>query len=161
MVVNIPQKTGELSNWVRGFAKEALPVCMNSSAEMVRGAIATHLPEKLAEVSTEATLEELLEQVLGISTIVQYGRERIGWLATTDPAEADMLRQRYSSTPYSEARQDIGIDGHWIFLVDSELLDIYGVDELMSSGPYSIEMYEMYPELLRLEDRQECVIVSL
>lgn len=154
-------KIGELSNWIREFAQETLPVCTNPLVETVRQAIATHLPEKLVETDPEATVEDLLSQILGISVIVQYGRERIGWSATTDSAEADVLLQRYSSRSYSEARHAIGIDGHWIFLANPELLDIYGVDELMASEPYSIEMYEMYPELLRVEERQECAVVSL
>ncbi len=161
LIADALSKSGEMSDWTREFAEIALPVCMNPRAEMVLQAISTHLPEQLVKLSPSASVEELLEQVLGISVIVQYGREQIGWITTTNPVSADVLQQLYSSEPYSKARQDMGIDGHWIFLVNPELIDIYGVDELMAAEPYPIEMYERYPNLLSLKYRQECVIVNL
>lgn len=151
----------ELSDWVRSFAEDTLPVCTNPSTEEVRRALAAHLSEKLAEVPPDATAEEILEKILGIAVIVQYGRERIGWSVTTDSTEADTLHLLYSNALSSELRRALGINGHWIFLANSDLLDVYGLDELIAAEPFPIEMYEQYPALLRLEDRQECVIVKL
>lgn len=158
---NKVMEASAFADWVRVFAVSALPVCANPSLELVRQAIATHFPEALAEVSPDASAQELLEKILGIAIIVQFNMEHIAWTATANPAEADLWRHRYSGLPYSQARHDLGVDGLWIFLVDPESLGDYGLDELIAKGPYSIEMYKDYPHLLRMEDRKECVVVKL
>lgn len=161
VIANNTSTSKELLDWTREFAEITLPICANPSVEMVRQAIAIHLPEKLAEVPPGATVEEVLEQVLGICVIVQYGRERIGWVATTDPVEANVLQQRYSSNLYSKVRHDLRIDGHWIFLPDPQFLDHYFDEDLYEKAPDPIEVYEQFPEFLHLEDRQESVVVKL
>ncbi len=161
IIANNISTSSELSKWTREFAQITLPVCANPSLEMIRQAIATHLPPKLAEVSSVGSAEELLDEVLGIATIVEYGREKIGWTATTDPIEAEEMRQLYSSDSYSETRHSLGIDGLWIFLVDSELLNTYFEEDLVERAPDPLEVYETFPEVFRIEDRQECVVVKL
>jgi len=161
IIANNISTARELSKWTREFAQITLPVYANPSVEMVRQAIATHLPPKLAEVSSAGSAEELLEEILGIATIVEYGREKIGWTATTDPIKSEELQQRYGNELYSKIRHELGIDGHWIFLPDPQFLDHYFSEDLYESAPEPIEVYEQFPELLRLEDRQECVVVKL
>lgn len=150
-----------LVEWLQQFADSTLPVSPNPSGQQVRQAIATHLPQKLAGISPEASAEKLLEQALGIAVIVQYGREKIGWAVTKEADEASVLQQLYSSSAYRGARSALGIDGQWILLVNPELLEIYGLDELMAAEPYPIEMYDRYPQLLSIEERQECLVIEL
>lgn len=154
-------KASALADWARGFAQETLPICDLPPVEAIQQAIAAHLPHKLAEVSKEASTQELLEQFLGIAVIVQFGREKIGWTATTDPAEAEELGQLYSSLPYSQARHALKIDGQWILLGDPQFLSHYHTEDLYEHGPAPLEIYEQFPEVFRLEDRQECVVVKL
>jgi len=99
MIAYMMPQTEKLSDWTREFAEITLPVCINPGAEMVIQAIANYLPEQLVELSPSASAKELLEQVLGISVIVQYGREQIGWSATTNPVSADVLQKLYSREP--------------------------------------------------------------
>jgi len=40
-------------------------------------------------------------------------------------------------------------------------LDHYFSEDLCEKAPEPVEMYEQFPELLCLEDRQECVVVKL
>jgi len=150
-----------LADWARGFAQETLPVCDLPPVEVIRQAIAAHLPHKLEELSKEAKAAELLEQVLGIAVIVQFGREKIGWTATTDPVEAEELGQLYSEPPFSQARHALGIDGQWILLGHLQFLNHYHTEDLYEHGPAPLEIYEQFPEVFRLEDRQECVVVKL
>jgi hypothetical protein len=150
-----------LANWTRGFAQRTLPVCATPMLEEVRQAITTFLPQKLSEIPTDATAEQLLEQGLGIEVIVQYGRERIGWIATTDANQAAAFLALYSTDPYSKARHALGIDGYWILLGDPQYLNDYSTDELMNGEPYPLEMYERYPDMLRIEDRKESVVIEL
>ncbi len=161
MITNNISISRELSNWTRRFAQITLPVCANPSVETVKQALTTHLTKELAEAWSLASAEELLEEVLGIATIVEYGREKIGWTATIDPIEAERMQQLYSSTSYSKIRHELEIDGQWIFLPDPQFLDHYFSEDLYESAPDPIEVYEQFPELLRLEDRQECVVVKL
>lgn len=154
-------ESSALADWVRSFAMDTLPISSNPTSEEIWQAIANYLPEKLAEVSLKASASDLLDQVLGINVIVEYGREKIGWTATVAPIEAEKMRQMYSSPSYSKARHALGIDGHWIFLPDLQFLEHYHSEDLYERAPESIEMYEQFPELLRLEDRLECVVVKL
>lgn len=161
LTINKAMKSSALADWVRSFADNTLPVCSNPTTEEIWQAIITYLPEKLAEVSPEASASELLDQVLGINVIVEYGREKIGWTATDEPIEAEKMRQIYSSASYNKARHALGINRHWIFLPDPQFLDHYHSEDLYERAPDPIEVYEQFPELLRLEDRLECVVVKL
>lgn len=150
-----------LADWVRSFADNTLPVCLNPTVEQIRSAIADNLPKKLGEVSPLASASDLLDQVLGINVIVEYGREKIGWIATDDPIEAEKMRQIYSSPAYSKARHALAINGHWIFLVRLELLNTYFQEDLIERAPDPLEVYEAFPDLFRIEERLECVVVEL
>lgn len=154
-------EAGELSDWTRTFAQDNLIVFANPSVEQIREAVAAHLSDKLGELSSISEAEELLEKALGIAVIVEFGKERIGWTAAPDPDTANALKQLYSSEAYSKARHALGIDSLWIFQVKLELLDVYFEEDLIERAPYPLEMYEKFPDVLRLEDRQECVIVEL
>ena len=161
MVINVISQTQELAAWTRKFAQITLPIFSNPSVEVVRQAIATYFPEEMIKSSSNISAEMLLEEVLGIAVIVEYGREKIGWTATTDPVEAEKMRHLYSSAPYSKIRHGLGIDGHWIFLPDPQFLDHYFSEDLYEKAPDPVEVYEQFPELLHLKDRQECVVVKL
>lgn len=150
-----------LADWTRGFAVGTLPICENPDVALIQQAIAQYLPEKIKELPSGAGAQEILEQVLGIAVIVQFGREKIGWTTTANPAEAEALRQLYSSEPYSKTRHDLGVDGQWIFLVKLTLLDTYFEEDLIERSPAPLEIYEAFPEVFRLEERQECVVVKL
>jgi len=63
--------------------------------------------------------------------------------------------------PYGKIRHCLGLDGHWIFLADPEFLSHYFSEDLYENAPDPIEVYEKFPELLHLSDRQECVVVKL
>lgn len=71
------------------------------------------------------------------------------------------MRLLYSSESYSKARHELGIDGLWIFLPDPQFLDHYHDEDLYERAPDPLEVYDAYPDMLRLEDRQECVVVKL
>lgn len=161
LTTNKAMESSTLTDWVRSFATNTLPVCLNPTTEEIWQAIASYLPEKLAEVSLEASASELLDQVFGIDIVVEYGREKIGWAATDEPIKAEKMRQIYSSVSYSKARRSLKIDGHWIFLPDLQFLDHYHSEDLYENAPEPIEVYEQFPKLLYLEDRLECVVVEL
>lgn len=150
-----------LTNWVRNFAINTLPVLSNPPAKDIWQAIVNYLPEESVEVSPEFSASELLEQALGISIIVEYGREKIGWTATSDAVEASKMQQVYSNIAYSKARHALGIDRLWIFLPKLEFLEHYQDEDLYEKAPDPVEVYEKFPELLCLEERQECVLVEL
>lgn len=154
-------ESSALSDWVRSFADNTLPVCSNPTTEEIRQVIATYLPQRLGEFLPEATAAEILEQVLGINVVVEYGREKIGWTATNEPIEAEKMQQVYSSASYSKTRRALGIDGHWIFLVRLELLNTYFEEDLIERAPDPLEVYEAFPDLFRIEERLECVVVKL
>ncbi len=161
LITNKAMEGSALADWVRSFADNTLPVCLNPTTEQIRSAIAIYLPKKLGEVLPLASASDLLGQVLGINVIVEYGREKIGWTATDDPIKAEKMQQIYSSPAYSKARHALGIDGHWIFLPDLQFIDHYHDEDLYERAPDPIEVYEQFPEMFRLEDRLECVVVKL
>lgn len=149
-----------LAAWTRRFAAITLLIHPNPPVEAVGQAISTYLPHQQAQLSATSA-EDLLENVLGIAVIVDYGREKIGWTTTTNPVEAEELRQLYCSEAYSKVRHELGINGMWIFLADPNFLDHYHDEDLYEKAPDPIEVYEAYPEAFRLEDREECVVVKL
>lgn len=114
-----------LSDWVQSFAANTLPVLSNPPAKDIWQAIVHYLPEESVRVSSEFDASELLEQALGISIVVEYGREKIGWIATSDRICATKIQQIYSDAAYSKARHALGIDGLWIFLPELEFLEHY------------------------------------
>lgn len=150
-----------LTNWVQDFAVNTLPVVTNLQREDILQAITLYLPEKGVEVSRESSASDLLEKVLGINVIVEYGSEKIGWTATSDRTIAAEMQQIYSNAAHSKARHALGINGLWIFLPELEFLAHYQDEDLYEKAPEPVEAYEKFPELLRLEERLECIIVEL
>lgn len=150
-----------LTNWVQDFAANTLPIVANLQREDIWQAIALYLPEKLAEISRKSSASELLERALGINVIVEYGKKRIGWTATSDRICATEMQQIFSDAAHSKARHALGIDGLWIFLPELEFLEHYHDEDLYEKAPEPVEAYEKFPELLSLEERQECVVVEL
>lgn len=138
----------EQSQWVRQFAQQNYHI-FTPSQEKIRQAIAAHLPEQLLKYSTDVEVEELLEEVLGIAVIVKLGKERIAWSITSDLTFANTLQQKYSAAAYSAVRADLGIDRHWILLINSELM--FTVQDL----------YEAHMDLMELEIQPECVVMPI
>lgn len=150
-----------LTNWICDFADNTLPIISNPPTQAIWQAIIKHLPDKLAKIPAESSASELLEQILGINVIVEYGKEKIGWTATSDPIEASRMQQTYSDTSYSKVRHALEIDGLWIFLPDLKFLDHYQDEDLYEKAPDPVEVYEKFPELLGLEERKQCIVVEL
>lgn len=141
-ILNLPQ-------WVREYAvytrfQEPLP-----EQSQVHTAIAAHLLSKLQE-HPGAEVQALL-QAVGIIAIVKIGDERIAWSATIDADKAKALQQLYNSPAYSQIRHELGINAHWIFLLNPKSLDLYTRQDL----------YEAHMDVLELEARSEAVVVRL
>lgn len=155
------QEIISLSNWTRSFAEYTGFLVANPPLEQVRSAIAT-LPNQLLRTDiVNLDVEQILEDALGIAAIVQIGTEKIAWRTVSDGRRANRLRHRteaevlqiaYSSTEYSRARHKLGIDVHWLLLVNLELLEVYTPGSLYEAH---LAAYD------EAEDRPECVIVSL
>lgn len=141
-------ETSALIDWIRNFADHYYHL-LTPSKEQVRRAIATHLPQKLSECPFNADAQELLERVSGIVVIVKLGDEQIAWGVAVDRPQADTMQQTYSSAPYSAVRDDLGIDAHWILLVNPDFMFTQR------------DLYEAHMDLMELEDQPECVLVPL
>lgn len=150
-----------LSKWVQDFADQTFPIIANPLAKDIWQSITKHLPNESALIPAEASASELLEQVLRINVIVEYGKEKIGWTATSDPKQAANKRQIFSDKSHCEARHALGIDGLWIFLPELEFIDHYQDEDLYGKAPEPLEIYEKFPEMMHLEERKECIIVEL
>lgn len=150
-----------LSKWVQDFADKIFPIIANPPAKDIWQSITKYLPDESAKIPRELSASELLEQVLGINVIVEYGKEKIGWTATSDPKQAAKMQQICSHKSYSQARHALGIDGLWIFLPELEFLDRYQDEDLYGKAPEPLEIYEKFPEMMRLGERKECIIVEL
>lgn len=150
-----------LSDWIQSFAANTLPVLSNPPAKDIWQALVDYLPEESVGISPEFDASELLEQALGISIVVEYGREKIGWTATSDGTIAAKMQQIYSDAAYSKARHALGIDSLWIFLPELEFLAHYQDEDLYEKAPDPVEVYDKFPELLSVKDRQECIVIQL
>ena len=148
MNITAMPRVEEQSQWIRQFAQQHHHI-FAPSPEQVRQAIAVHLPEQLSKCSTSAETEELLEEVLGIAVIVRLGSQQIAWSIADDPNLAHALQKNYSATVYSNIRADLGIDLHWILLVNPELM--FTVQDL----------YEAHLDLIELEIQPECVVMPV
>lgn len=142
-------KVLNLAEWVREYAaytrfQEPLP-----DPSQVHSAISAHLPDKLQQ-HPGADVQELL-QAVGIMAIVKIGDERIAWSATIEANKAEDLQQLYNSAAYSQIRHELGINAHWIFLVQPKSLGLYTRQDL----------YEAHMDVLELQDRPESVVVRL
>jgi len=151
----------EIRKWIRNLAEETLPICAYPSIETVQQLIAIYLPKEIAESSLNFDTQELFEKVLGILIIVEYGREKIGWAATTDLLEAERMRQLYSNPLYHQIRESLGIGGYWIFLADPQFLDHYHSEDVYEKAPDPVEAYEQFPEFIHLKKWQEPVVIKL
>lgn len=142
-----------LSNWVRSFAEYTGFLIPNPPITQIRAAIAKYLFNELLPANLASlNASQLLEDVLGIAAIVQIGTEKISWRAVTDQTEAEIIQLIYDSPEYSAARHFLGIDVHWLLLVNADLVEVYKQGDL-----YEAHM-AAYDDL---ESRPECVIVSL
>jgi hypothetical protein len=150
-----------LSKWVQNFADQTFPISANPLAKDIWQSITKYLPDESALIPAESSASELLEQVLGINVIVEYGGEKIGWTATSDPKQAANMQQIFSDKSHCEARHALGIDGLWIFLPELGFLDRYQDEDLYGKAPEPLEIYEKFPEMMRLKERQKCIIVEL
>lgn len=150
-----------LSKWIQNFADKTFPIIANPPAKDIWQSITKYLPNETAKIRAESNASELLEQVLGISVIIEYGTEKIGWTATSDPKQAAKMQQILSDKSYSQARHSLGIDGLWIFLPELEFLDHYQDEDLYEKAPEPLEIYEKFPEMMCLGERIECVLVEL
>lgn len=153
--------TEELVEWTRNFARENLVVCPHPPVEQIWEAITTYLGKEAIGKDGELDAAALLEKVLGIAVVVQFGDEQVGWTATADPDTAVVLHQQLSSQTHAQARQALGINSLWILQVNPELLDVYCEEDLIEHAPYSLAMYQQFPDVLHLQERQECQIVEL
>lgn len=138
----------EQSQWVRQFAQQNYHL-LTPSPEQVRQAISRSLPEQLSKYPASAEAQGLLEEVLGIAVIVKLGNQYIAWSVTCDPTFANTLQRNYSADVYSAIRADLGINSHWILLVNPELM--FTVQDL----------YEAHMDLLELEIQPECVVMPV
>ena len=138
----------EQSQWVRQFAQQNYRVFSPSSLQ-VRQAIAAYFPEQLVRYPASAEAEKLLEEVLGIAVIVRLGNQQIAWSIADDPNLAQALQKNYSATVYSDIRADLGINLHWILLVNPELM--FTVQDL----------YEAHMDLIELKNQPECSVMSV
>lgn len=137
-----------LADWVKAYARKRFNVISLPSSKL-RQAVAHHSPGTLDEYPEAADDQELLEKGLGILTIVKLGQQLYAWSAVADRAEADTLQQLYSNPPYTLIRQELGIDFHWILLVNPEFM--FTVEDL----------YEAHMDLLELEEQPQCVVVPV
>lgn len=150
-----------LSAWVRSFAAMTLPISPPPSLGVLQGILSQYLSHQRIDVSSLACAEEVLEQALKISVLVEYGEETIGWMATTDSQTAAQLCQLLSSEAYHQARQALGIDRMWIFLADPNFLEHYDDEDLYEKAPDPVEVYAAFPELALPSSYPECVVVKL
>lgn len=147
-------ETIALSNWVRSFAEHTGFLRPNPPLEQIRTAIATCIPRAqllLSERLVNTDAQKLLEDVLRITAIVQIGSEKISWSAARSSTEAEILQLIYSGSEYCQARHFLGIDVHWLLLVNPELLKVYTRGDL----------YEAHMAAYDSEDRPGCIIVAL
>lgn len=137
-----------LSNWVRSFAQTNYHLFVPSEEQLLQ-AIKDCFPSQLSESQTDRNVQELLEQILGIVTIIKLGNEQIALSIATNTSEAEVWQQTYNAPLYSRVRHELGVDAHWILLVDPEFL--FTLQDL----------YEGHMDVMELEDRPECVIVPV
>lgn len=150
-----------LADWTRQFAVGKLPVCKNPSPSLIRATIGAYLPEQLTKANPGINAEELLQSICHISVIVKFGREKVAWVSVQDLAEAEAYQEFLGDQRFSKIRRALGISMHWILLAEQSRLAIYGLDHLTEAAPDPLEVYESNPEVFRIEDRQECMIVRL
>lgn len=138
----------EQSNWIRQFAAQNYHLFVPSTLQ-VQQAIARSFPEQLSKCPANAEAQELLEEVLGIAVIVKLGNQQIAWSVTDDPAFANTLQRNYSADAYSAVRANLGINSHWILLVNPELM--FTIQDL----------YEAHMDLMELEVQSECIVMPV
>lgn len=139
---------GKISDWVRSFAETNYHL-FTPSLEQLLQTIAAYFPSQLSEYRKNSDGQELLENILGIVTIIKLGNEYIAWSVTSDRAEAEARQQAYSTPSYSSLRHELGVDAHWILLIDPDFF--FTLQDL----------YEAHMNLLELVNRPECVVVPV
>lgn len=139
----------ELNNWIRRFADQHYyPAELSTDA--LHKAIATCLPEINQEtLLQDAEAQGILGSVLDVVALIRLGGEIIAWSVATDRQSAKLLQQKYSGHAYSQLRHALGINAHWILLVNPEFLFTLG------------DIYESHMDLIEEEERPECVIVPV
>lgn len=148
MNIAVMPKDREQLEWIRQFAEQNYRLFAPSTLQ-VRQALASHLPEQLLQYFVNAEAEELLEEVLGIAVVIKLGEWKIALSMTGDKVEATALQQKYNTAAYNAIRADLGIDSHWILLVNLELL---------FTGQ---NLYEAHMDLMELDSLPECAVVPV
>jgi hypothetical protein len=134
-----------VSQWIKNFANTNYYKA-NFLPKTVREAAQTYLQN--VKLSDCADVEQLLDS-LGIVSAIALRDETIAWSVATNRSQASEMIEQYSTPAYNHFREAIGIDSHWILLVNPELMFTQQ------------ELYEAHMDLLELEDKPECVIVSV
>ncbi len=107
------------------------------------------MPEQLWKCPANAVAQELLEEVLGIVVLVRLGNQQIAWSITSAPALTNTLQRNYSADAYSAMRANLGIDSHWIVLINPEVMFTLK------------DLYEAHIDLVELEIQPECVVMPV
>ncbi|NJO93849.1 MAG: hypothetical protein HC820_04920 [Hydrococcus sp. RM1_1_31] len=147
-MITIPNKNKQdaaLLQWVKNFAVTNYHQ-VNFLRKNVKE-IASKYFQNL-QLSEDTDPEQLLNS-LGILSAISLGDEKIAWSVAENRSQADAMIEQYNTPAYSSFRKAIGIDSHWILLVNPELM--FTLQDL----------YEAHMDLLELEDKPECIIVSL
>jgi hypothetical protein len=143
---NKNETNANLSQWIKNFANTNYYKA-NFLPETVREATYTYL-HNVKLPAEDAEIEQLLDS-LGFVSAIALGDETIAWSVATNRSQASEMIEQYSTSTYSRWRKALGIDSHWILLVDPEVM--FTIQDL----------YEAHMDLLELEDKPECVIVEL
>lgn len=148
LTLNKTMESSALADWVRSFAQTNYHLFVPSEEQLLQ-AISKSFPSKLSEYRTDRNVQELLEQILGIVTIIKLGNEQIALSIATNTSEAEVLQKTCNAPRYSRVRHELGVDAHWILLVNPEFL--FTLQDL----------YEAHMNVMELENRPECVIVPV
>jgi hypothetical protein len=137
-----------VSAWVKEFGEEHYHL-FTPNTESVRQAAALLSSPHEETVQTATPVEQLLEETLGIILLIKLGNEKIAWSIATDQAEAESLLQTFRTPDFTQARQKLGIDIHWVLLINPEILFTQG------------DLYEAHLNVLELDEQPDCVILRL
>jgi hypothetical protein len=144
-IQNKNETYASVSQWIKNFANTNYYKA-NLLPKTVREAAQTYLQN--VKISDCADVEQLLDS-LGIVSAIALGDETIAWSVATNRSQASEMIEQYSTPTYSRWRKALGIDSHWILLVDPEVM--FTLQDL----------YESHMDLLELENKPDCVIIAL
>lgn len=147
MVDTLPEIVEEtsLSNWLREYAQYAGMKTVCLSLAEIRNAVSLAFPDYIIETDNA---QQLLDE-FDLPVIIQDETGRIAWAATTDAPEADAMLAKYSDEKYILLRKLLGIDYLVILQVNESLCHTRN------------DIFEAYVEFSSLQDKPDCVIISL